>query len=293
MGDLIARAMANRASGISLGNLTNGDIVQLIDTTPPLDIDVTKILVSNIGINGLTLNWSQSSSLDVSLYEIYEGVTLLGSVTPSYSIFQTMLFNITGLSPNTTHTYTIKVKDNGDNRSNGVNVTTKTLGNQAISMNGTTDFLKLPLLTFTTIEMKFSLNLPVPVVTNISIIDARNGIATGYYERSTNNSDNAGASWSSIYINGTLKMATIIPNASITVLQLNLAVSGTDDVNIFSNSLGNQRATGTIYYVKLFNNGNIVAYYDFTTQFAGSSVTDISGNGNPSATLTGGTWITP
>ncbi|MBP1990359.1 fibronectin type III domain-containing protein [Paenibacillus eucommiae] len=280
-------------SGISFEDWTVGQQVQIVDDIPPLDPEVATISISNVQQTSLTLNWGQSASLDVSEYEVYKGGTIMATLAPPYSKFQFLEYKVTQLLPNTTYTFSIKAVDTSNNRSKGVSITTKTIGNRAIAMNGITDFLKLPSLTFTTIELKFALHLPIPVPSNVSIVDARSGIANAYYERSSNGSDNIGAGWNSIYINGVINQNIPIPNDVVTILQLNLSYAGTDDINIFSNSGGEQRAAGSIYYVKLFNNGNLVAYYDFTTQFIGSVVDDSSGKGSPAAILTGGTWITP
>ena len=45
-----------------------------------------------------------------------------------------------------------------------------------------------------------------------------------------------------------------------------------------------------IFTMLKFTKGNIVAHYDFSEYFSGTSIPDSSGNGRV-ATLYGGTWI--
>lgn len=87
------------------------------DTTAPND--VTNLTYTNVTQTGLRLTWTASSSSDVASYRIFEGATQIGSATVNQ-------LDITGLTANTTHTYTVKAVDNAGNVSAGVSVTVTT-----------------------------------------------------------------------------------------------------------------------------------------------------------------------
>ncbi|MED4209310.1 fibronectin type III domain-containing protein [Priestia megaterium] len=260
-----------------------GETVIIIDEKPPANVQ--SLLVSNIDKTSLTLNWTESPSLeDIKDYTIYSGTTLLGVVTGT-------TFDITGLIPSTKYTFTVKSRDSSNNESSGISINTKTLGNYAISMNGISDYIKLQPLIFDSIELTCSVE-PAPKVWSY-YLDARNGIPLGYIARNSVGTDSYGSSWSAIYINGLLKTSStahIIPNTKTTIKGV-LPSPVKDDINIFSNSSGNEKMKGIIYEVKLYNGSILVAHYDLTQQFTGTTIPDISGNGKV-ATLYGGTWIT-
>lgn len=88
-----------------------------VDTTPPNN--VTNVTTTNITHNSLTVSWSVSSSSDVASYEVYQGGTLLGTVTGTQ-------YNVTGLTPSTQYTFTVKAKDASSNVATGTSVTVST-----------------------------------------------------------------------------------------------------------------------------------------------------------------------
>ncbi|MBY0007037.1 fibronectin type III domain-containing protein [Priestia aryabhattai] len=260
-----------------------GETVTIIDEKPPAD--VSNLIVSNIDKTSITLSWTESSSLeDIKDYTIYNGTTLLGIVTGT-------TFDITGLILSTKYTFTVKSRDSSNNESSGISIDTKTLGNYAISMNGISDYIKLQPLIFDCIELTCSVE-PLPKVWSY-YLDARNGTPLGYIARNSAGTDSYGSSWSAIYINGVLKTSSkpsIMSNTKTTIKGV-LSSSVKDDINIFSNSSGNEKMKGIIYEVKLYNDSMLVAHYDLTQQFTGTIIPDISGN-RKVATLYGGTWIT-
>lgn len=83
------------------------------DTTAP--DNVTGLAVSNLAYNSLTLSWTASASSDVQSYKVYNGVTLLATVSG-------VNCNLTGLTPSTAYTFTVKAVDTSSNVSTGANV---------------------------------------------------------------------------------------------------------------------------------------------------------------------------
>jgi chitodextrinase len=99
-----------------------------VDTIAPNN--VTGLATSNVSTNGLTLTWNASSSTDTAGYDIYQGSTLLTSVTDT-------TYNITGLTPSTSYTFTVKAKDGSGNIASGVSVTISTIADTVAPNNVT------------------------------------------------------------------------------------------------------------------------------------------------------------
>lgn len=262
--------------------INGGESVLLIDETPPENI--SNILVYNIDKTSITIKWNDSPSIeDIKDYTIYNGPTLLKVVTGT-------VVDITGLNPSTHYTFTVKARDNWNNESGGISISIKTLGSYAISMNGISDYIKLPSITFDSIELTCSIK---PALGKWSYyMDTRNGTSLGYIARTSSGMDSFGSSWGAVYINGVLKTnnSPITPSDTKNTIRAVLTSPATDDVNIFSNSSGKELMHGVIYDIKLFNGTGLVAHYDFTQQFTGTFIPDSSGNGQI-ATLYGGSWI--
>lgn len=89
------------------------------DTTPPTA--PTNLTASGTTQTTTNLSWTASTdNVGVTGYDVYQGTTLLGTVT-------TTTANITGLTANTAYTFSVKAKDAAGNisaASNTVNVTT-------------------------------------------------------------------------------------------------------------------------------------------------------------------------
>jgi chitodextrinase len=102
----------------TVSSVLNGTITQTpADTVAPND--VTGLTTSNVTYSGLTLTWTTSSSTDTTGYSVYQGATLLTTVSGTS-------YNVTGLSGSTSYTFTVKAKDAANNLSSGVSVSITT-----------------------------------------------------------------------------------------------------------------------------------------------------------------------
>lgn len=162
-----------------------------------------------------------------------------------------------------------------------------------LQMNGTTDWLRLPSMTFDQVVMDVQLGSS----TNAYILDARTGIANGQVMNGTNGYSNWGSGISSALKDGVamnnVTNGTFVANERHTYT-FNYSVAGTDNINIFSannvdsasnTATVNNSFAGNIYDIKLYSAGTLVAHYDFTT----GSLNDQTGT-QGKALLTGGTW---
>ena len=72
--------------------------------------------------NTVTLSWGASSdNVGVTGYNVYNGNTLVGSVSGS-----TLSYPVTGLTPDTSYTFNVKAVDAAGNQSSASSVTVKT-----------------------------------------------------------------------------------------------------------------------------------------------------------------------
>jgi hypothetical protein len=110
------RAYAKSSYGVTITGSTGG----AVDTTPPNN--VTNLTTSSVLQTTLTLNWTASTSSDIASYDVYNGSTLLGNVTGT-------TYSVTGLTTNTTYTFTVKAKDTSNNVASGTSVNVTTLVN--------------------------------------------------------------------------------------------------------------------------------------------------------------------
>ncbi|WP_108869216.1 M14 family zinc carboxypeptidase [Aquimarina aquimarini] len=95
------------------------------DTEPPSV--PTNLTTSSITSTSIGLLWNSSTdNIGVSGYEIYQGATLLTTVTNTN-------YTVTGLSPNTTYTFSVKAKDVAGNVSAHSAIINATTLDQAIS----------------------------------------------------------------------------------------------------------------------------------------------------------------
>ncbi|MGG0275872.1 chitobiase/beta-hexosaminidase C-terminal domain-containing protein [Bacillus rhizoplanae] len=90
------------------------------DTAPPNNI--TNLVASSVSADAIGLTWTKNMSPNVQSYEVYQGTTLIDSVTTPYCI-------ILGLNAATEYSFTVKTKDINSNISTGSNikVTTPTI----------------------------------------------------------------------------------------------------------------------------------------------------------------------
>ncbi|WP_206604253.1 GEVED domain-containing protein, partial [Aquimarina sediminis] len=93
----------------------------------------TNVTASNIGATSADLTWTASTdNVGVAAYEIFQGATSIGTST-------TTNYSVTGLTANTTYSFTIKAKDGAGNTSGSstaVNVTTTTTTVSYCTANG-------------------------------------------------------------------------------------------------------------------------------------------------------------
>lgn len=102
--------------GVFTGEFTSNASTDTQAPTAP-----TNLTASNIAQTSLTLNWTASTdNVAVTSYDIYQGTTKIGTSTNNS-------YNATGLTANTTYTFSVKAKDAAGNESvssNTVNATT-------------------------------------------------------------------------------------------------------------------------------------------------------------------------
>ncbi len=88
------------------------------DTTAPTV--PSSLAASNVTSTSATLAWGASSdNVGVTGYKIYNGSTLVASTNGS-----TLAYNLTGLTPNTSYTYTVRAVDQAGNQSAASNAVT-------------------------------------------------------------------------------------------------------------------------------------------------------------------------
>ncbi|MGL2967094.1 reprolysin-like metallopeptidase [Flavobacterium sp. XGLA_31] len=89
------------------------------DTTPP---SAPTLSASGTTVNSTNLSWTTSTdNVGVTGYDVYQGAVLLGSTTTATT------YAVTGLTPSTAYSFTVKARDNAGNvsaSSNTVSVTT-------------------------------------------------------------------------------------------------------------------------------------------------------------------------
>lgn len=103
------------------GNISTG--IEVTGSTAVPDTispeNVTNVNHSNLTDRSLTLSWTASTSTDIAGYEVHKNSELLQTVTG-------LTHSITGLTPSTSYTFTIKAKDHSGNIASGTqyNITT-------------------------------------------------------------------------------------------------------------------------------------------------------------------------
>jgi chitodextrinase len=159
-----------------------------------------------------------------------------------------------------------------------------------LQMNGTSDSIKTPTLTFDKVEMDIYAEFNNNAGVWQYFLDSRTGVANGWFAH-LNNYENWGAGISSILVDGVQfnqsSNISRVPSSKRTLLTVNFSTAVTDDVSLFSfNTNASDFLKGRIYGVKFWNGSTLVASYDMKL----GTVNDQSGNGKH-ATLYGGTWI--
>ncbi len=92
----------------------------------------TGLAASNVTQTSLTLNWNASSdNVGVTGYDVFQGATNIGSVTGTTS-------NVTGLTANTTYSFSVRAKDAAGNVSaNSSAISVTTLGTGGLTCSST------------------------------------------------------------------------------------------------------------------------------------------------------------
>jgi chitodextrinase len=107
-------AAGNASSNSNVVNVTT----QSPDVTPPSPPTLSAALTTS---NSTVLSWSGATdNIAVTAYDVYRGATLIGTTSLS-------TFNVTGLSPLTSYTFSVRAKDEAGNisvSSNVVSITT-------------------------------------------------------------------------------------------------------------------------------------------------------------------------
>ncbi|WP_082420557.1 glycosyl hydrolase family 18 protein [Paenibacillus sp. A3] len=197
------------------------------DTTPPTA--PTSVSASNVTSTSVTLTWTASTdNVGVTGYDVYQGSTLVGSVA-------TTSYTVSGLTPSTSYTFTVKAKDAAGNVSAASNaVTVKTNG----TSNDTT---------------------PPTAPTGVSASNVTSSSVTLAWTAST---DNVGVTGYDVYQGGTLVGS--VATTSYTVTGLTASTSYTFTVKA-KDAAGNVSAASNAVTVTTSGNGGggkkIVTYY--------------------------------
>ncbi|MFE5321180.1 fibronectin type III domain-containing protein [Paenibacillus sp. NPDC056579] len=252
---------------------------------PPAN--VTNLTATAIQASSITLAWTASTSEQVSGYVIYNGPIYAGQTSGT-------TFTLSGLSPVTSYSFTVKTSTSDGSLSSGavVNATTLPL-RYALSMNGLNDYITTPSISFDTVVMDISVSPNKNVYS--AYLDASKSIAQSTVVRDSSGRDLLQAAWKSIFVDGVDKTSlqgttAIVPSNQRTTVKSVLKAPGKSIIYIFANQLGSIPMKGVLYGVQILQGSQVVASYDFTVPFAGSTVLDKSGNNN-NGKLQGGTWI--
>ncbi|XOK60050.1 glycosyl hydrolase family 18 protein [Paenibacillus elgii] len=197
------------------------------DTTPPTA--PTGVSASNVTSTSVTLTWTASTdNVGVTGYDVYRGSTLVGSVA-------TTSYTVSGLTPSTSYTFTVKAKDAAGNVSAASNaVSVKTNG----TSNDTT---------------------PPTAPTGVSASNVTSSSVTLTWTAST---DNVGVTGYDVYQGSTLVGS--VATTSYTVTGLAASTSYTFTVKA-KDAAGNVSAASNAVTVTTSGNGGggkkIVTYY--------------------------------
>ena len=148
------------------------------DTTVPSA--PSNVSSSNVSATGLTLTWTASTdNVGVTAYEIYNGATLVATVTGSGGSAPATTYNLTGLTAGTSYSFTIKAKDAAGNASvasTAVSVTTTTGSDTQAPAKPTG--LASASITDTTVQLSWNASTDNNGVTAYEIFQGTTKIAT-------------------------------------------------------------------------------------------------------------------
>jgi hypothetical protein len=258
------------------------------DTTAPNP--VTGLTAGTAGSNSVPLSWTLSTSNDVVNYEVAYSTDGINFTVASGIIDDTVNdYTVVGLISAVTYTFRVVAIDGANNRSTGVTVQATTMNPdmiQTLHMDGTTAYLRAPVITFNKIEI---------------IMDVEWGGAADYYFSCRNDTTNPAYATMNTATTDYNSLCTInysymftqdiinvqpIPRNRIVKAYFDLTNPSTYNPTIFARDNITGFLKGIIYDVKFYNAGTLVAHYDTKT----GTVNDQSGNGNH-ATLVGGQFV--
>lgn len=264
---------------------TGAETVDVINTVPPAE--ATGLTASKVQATVVQLSWVQSSSTNVTGYDIYNGASYLTTVANT-------VYDVTGLTPSTNYTFTVKSRSQDGLVSNGISVSVMTAPLvYALSMNGVSDYIQVPTIQFDTVILDM-------IATPNSgaygaYLDASKNIGQSTFGRDGSGRDFLQSAWKAVIVDGIDKTSlagssAIVPVNQRTQVQVILKTAAKSVIVIFANQLGSIPMKGILNRVTFTYNGNVTALYDFSQRFDGTNVPDKSGNNN-TAQLKGGTWI--
>jgi hypothetical protein len=121
-------------------------------------------------------------------------------------------------------------------------------------------YVQLPSMTMDSVEIECLIDAVQPN-SNPFLLDARNGLANGYFSKL----GHVGVGWSSLTVDGITKQSKLwsdIPNNQRTKVKLT-ANQFIDDVSVFGFVTGGTHLKATLYKVTCYLAGQVVAQYDF------------------------------
>jgi hypothetical protein len=255
-------------------DLSPGELIELKDTTPP--VDVPDLQVATITQHSVALKWSLPASSDIQRYNVYQDAVLIKTL--GY-IERSVL--VTGLDLYTDYIFKVTGVDDSGNESTGVEIQATTLGKK-LKMNGFPGtYLKTPELTFNEMVMKFK----VEKEPNKYYVDGRIKLSLSNFHTNGELNESVGAFFQKVYLNDVL-----VPSPNSSWLPHNQEVEvrllrdnpnqtvQTGAVNIFANysGSGTSHPYGEIARVRFYNQGTLVADYNFQK----GTYADQSGNGH-------------
>jgi hypothetical protein len=254
-----------------------------------IPLDVIELQTTHITKNSITLSWKTNPrSSDPLEYLIYSGEALVGTTSEtSFEIKQ-----LTSSTP-----YTLKVDSrNGDIKSNGRSIVTKTQGDFVLSLRGGTDYVETPPITFDAMEIICSLTPKVNSWSNYLI----EGTTSGIQIYTQHNGASYRRSGCDLYVNGKFEPSTsfgIIPSGEMVTVRIEGKEEQkiTDRFNLFASINNTTTMQGLLFRVKLYTrNGRgdliLMSDYDFTNKPPTNYVTDLLNN-SPALLIHGSLFI--
>jgi hypothetical protein len=253
-------------------------------------LDVVELQASNITKTSLTLKWRGNPRVTgTQSYLIFLDGELVGeTVNTSYEI--------TGLVSAAEYTIVVKTLNQENEMSNGRKIVVRTQGNVVLSLEGTSDYVETPQLSFEAMEIDCLLSPKVNSWSNYLIEGETSGIQI-YTQHN-------GASYRrrecELYVNGRYEPSTsyaLIPSDVVVTIRIE-GLDGkviTDRFNLFANISGLTTMQGLLYRVKLFTKngrGDLIlkSDYDFTNGSTNQLITDLLDH-SPPLVIQGGTFI--